>query len=150
MSTVPGNRVLGVRLLPQLLVLESSSLHLQSILFNVTVAAAARFVRPEGLGFALLPNCYSTQSITTQWECVLAPRPFANSRWLNQLPTDRISLNNPVLLYWPKSVPQSSSLSLKLRITVGVGNKALFKVTRSCLTWARAKVMERVEESNKL
>lgn len=60
------------------------------------------------------------------------------SRW-NQLQVGRFPPNEPVLFYWPKSVPRSSSLTLKLRFTVGVGNKAFFKVSRSCAAWVKTK-----------
>src|SRR5258708_1771796 len=81
---------------------------------------------------------------------MLAPRQAANIRRLKQFQPGRISLNKPVLLYWPKSVPQTSSLSLKLRITVDVGNRALSKALAVAWPGRKQKLMERVEESNQV
>ena len=77
----------------------------------------------------------SAQIITMTWESILSLAQAANLSWLNQFQTGRMVRDKPVLLYWPKSVPQSSSHSLKLRITLGVGNTGLFKVTLMVWPW---------------
>ena len=90
----------------------------------------------------LAPGSYiraSTQSITTLAGRSPPPGSAANtSRW-NHLQMGRFPRNQPVLFYWPKSVPRSSSVTLKLRFIVGVGNNAFFKVTHSCAAWVTTK-----------
>ncbi len=82
---------------------------------------------------------YRAQNITTLAQRFSTSGPAANMNRLKQLQIGQLSCQEPVLLYWPKSVPQSSSITLKLRFTVGMGNKALSKVSQRCATWAKNK-----------